>query len=142
MKTALSFLKRVEACAYPPHMRMMQDYNTLSDLAEYCECKKREVFVICGEDYYLIAAEKGNEIEVVDMASLNGMGKVIFGLVRTCRERWAGKSIKMDLRESTSYPLLLSLSRRYGIKMTEEGTWEWEDEIMHCVSLSIPKQGT
>lgn len=136
MKKVLPILKKIERMAYPEFMWSINDCRNIRDLADYCECHPNELFILCGEDWYLLAAEREDEVEVVDLASINGMGFEIIKVIKTCLNRWQGKTVTMDCRASTSYPILLKIVQRYGYDYTDE-VWYWEDEEMHAITVRL-----
>jgi len=135
MRRVLSVLRHVERAAYPPHMRQMQYVRGVRDLAEYCECRPDQVFVLTGRDWYLLAAEREDEVEIVDFASAGGCREV-FRVLATVVKRWRGRTIILDARHCTSYPLVMALTGRYGLRVVQDEVWHWGDESMHSLVLS------
>lgn len=130
-----SKLRKIERLAYPAHMWQMQDVYSIKDLAEYCECSVSQVFCIIGEDYYLIAANKKRYIEIVDLASIGGIGGDVFRIMNKVSRVSKGKKIILDARETTSYPLVKLFARRYLLQIVEDKEWMWGDEVMHSMVL-------
>lgn len=136
MKKVLPFICRIERQVYPVHMRQMQHIRDTADLADYCECRLDQLLTLSGEDWYLIAAERGDEVEIVDFASLKGCTDIFKILVRVV-PRWRGRRIVLDARASTSYRLVLALVKRYKIQVVEDEMWHWGDEEMHHLVLQL-----
>lgn len=136
MDKVLSKLKKIERAAYPKFMQLINGCRNIEELADYCECSPQELFILCGEDWYLLAAEREDEVEVVDLASVGGMGLEIIKVIKTSIKRWKGKTVKMDCRASTSYPILLRIVQRYGLSYTDE-VWFWEWEEMHSITVQL-----
>jgi hypothetical protein len=124
-------IKEIEREAYPPHMREMGDVRNLADIAEYADCRAEELIVL-GKPrrWYLIAAVRGEEAEVVDLAKRPGTGAVPWrSFVRLARAR-AIKRVRFDARRATSYPLILALAPRLGMEILRQEPWSWEGEDM------------
>ena len=130
----LKKMKDIEAVAYPSFMQSICDCDTLEELADYCECKVSQLFVICGNNYYLLAANKQRSVEIVDFAS-TGRCNELFKVINICFEEFKNKRVTMDCRESTSYPIVTLLLKRKKIKYTDT-TWYWEDEAMHEICFT------
>lgn len=131
----LEKMKDIEVVAYPSFMRSICDCDNLEDLADYCECEVSEIFCICGENYYLLAANTKKSVEVVDFAS-TGRCLELFKVINICFEQFKGKNVTMDCRESTSYPIVTLLLKRKGISYSDE-PWNWNGEIMHEISFLL-----
>lgn len=140
MRDTLARIRRIEKAAYPPHMWQLQWVFRIKDLAEYCECRPDQVFVLTGQDWYLLAAEREDEVEVVDFASIGGC-RDILRVLATVVPRWRGRRVVMDARESTSYRLVMLLVRRYRLDVIEDELWFWGDEPMHSLVLDFPLKG-
>lgn len=132
----ISRISQVEAAAYPEFMCSLQDAASLEDVADYCECRPEQVYILSEETYYLLASEK-RVVEVADVACLPNTTFPIFSVEPILRKRWAGKKIVADLREATSYRILPYLLRK-GWKLLRDKPWAWENEVMHEVHLKAP----
>ena len=128
-------MKDIEVVAYPSFMRSICDCDDLEDVADYCECKVSEIFCICSENYYLLAANKEDSVEVVDFAS-TGRCIELFKVINICLKQFEGKIVTMDCRELTSYPIVILLLKRKGISYNDE-PWDWNGEIMHEISFHL-----
>jgi len=139
MKTTIDirFIKNIEARVYPEHMQMMQCLDDIYDLADYCECEVDELFVLTGDNWYLIAAEHEDFVEIVDLCADGNIGMEIIKLIAVLRKRWAGKRVTMDARESTSYPIIRALIRRFNYRVIRDEIWSWDDEVMHDIELQM-----
>ena len=131
----LEKMKDIEAVAYPSFMQSICDCDTLEELADYCECKVSQLFVICGNNYYLLAANKKRSVEIVDFAS-TGRCNELFKVINICFEEFKNKRVTMDCRESTSYPIVTLLLKRKKVKY-EDNTWDWNGETMHEICFHL-----
>lgn len=131
----LKKMKDIEVVAYPSFMRSICDCDDLEDVADYCECKVSEIFCVCSENYYLLAANKKDSVEVVDFAS-TGRCIELFKVINICLKQFEGKIVTMDCRELTSYPIVTLLLKRKGISYNDE-PWDWNGEIMHEISFQL-----
>ena len=131
-------IRSIERAAYPPHMRQMQDCRSWKDLAEYCEVSLDKVTVVLEKDYYLILAENGSEVEIVDLASKNGISPgTLMGLFRKILVSLSGKSVICDARAGTSLKVLHALSRAGKIKIQKDNKWTWRDDEMHSLKFVV-----
>lgn len=137
VRKLIAHLRQIERAAYPPHMRQMQAVRSIEDLAEYCECRPDQVFVLSGEGWYFIAAEREGEVEVVDFASAGGC-RDLFRVLAAVLARWRGRKVAMDCRARTSYPLVLALVRRYQAVVLEDTSWYWGDDEMRRLVVLLP----
>ena len=127
-------IKKIEAGAYPEEMRQLQFCNSWDDLTDYCETKK--VKVLLEEDWYLIIGVHKTFIEVVDWASINGCKNPIKAFL-FIKEVAGKKAIKLDARESTSYPFIKVLEKRGKLKIDEDDVWYWGEDTMHEMKLRL-----
>jgi len=111
-------------------------------LADYCDIDEEDldnvavhIFLGNKKNWYLIAIEDEDEVEVADFACLNTVGRDIFTIMPSLLNLWSGKEITMDARESTSYRLLSRVCSRYGYEIIEDEEWCWGDETMHEITL-------
>ena len=131
----LKKMKDIEAVAYPSFMQSICDCDTLEELADYCECKVSQLFVICGNNYYLLASNKKRSVEIVDFAS-TGRCNELFKVINICFEEFKNKRVTMDCRESTSYPIVTLLLKRKKVKY-EDNAWNWNGETMHEIKFKL-----
>jgi hypothetical protein len=131
----LELIKSIEKASYPAFMQQMQDCETIEDLAEYCECRKSRVFVLSGNDWYFIASIQKKRVEIVDIAGHVGLH--IFDIISTCRKQWQGKVVTMDCRESTSYKIMVNISRRLSLDILSDKVWYWGEEVMHEIIIAM-----
>ena len=131
----LQKMKNIEAVAYPSFMQSICDCDTLEELANYCECKVSQLFVICGTNYYLLAANKKRSVEIVDFAS-TGRCSELFKVMNICLEQFKNKKVTMDCRESTSYPIVTLLLKRKEVKY-EDNAWDWNGETMREIKFKL-----
>jgi len=130
----LSHLKNIEASVYPKHMQMLQDCQSLCEVADYAECEVSDLIIQTGNNWYCIIADHGDWVEIVDLASVGPM-RDIFSLIGSLRRRLAGKRIVMDARKRTSYPLVRLLIRRVGGKILEDEKWYWNGDEMRSLTI-------
>lgn len=131
-------IKGIEAAAYPHHMQQMQHIQNKKDLADYCECSVNQVFCLCGENWYFLAANKKRYVEVVDIASTNGITKDDFlFILKECIKVFKKKKVICDARETTSLRLLKRLETKGVIKIAKDKIWHWEGEVMHEITFRI-----
>lgn len=138
---SISLAREIEAAVYPHWMQQLQWVETLAELAEYCECQPSQVRLITGNGWYLLAAERKRSVEVVDLCALPhtgplGMREVFSSLAL----EWSGKTVEMDCRKSTSYPLVMRLVESYGIQVLEDEPWDWGGEEMRAIKLKFPRR--
>jgi len=129
----LKLIKKIERRAYPAHMREINACRNWDEFLEYCEANSREeLILIVRQDFYLIAVDRGYEVEIVDMASIGRcLSLNIFRVINELKARIGeGRRLIMDARKSTTYPIIKRLVRRYGWKVIEEDEWDWEGEKM------------
>jgi len=132
MKALIKVLKMREKAAYPSFMRQMQACRTWSDLQDYCESDQVKVHLL-GDKGYLILTED----EVIDWVGDGVHSLKAFGLIK---EAFGYNSIKVDLRQSTSWPIMKVMEQRGKIEITNTSTWEWGDEVMVEATINIVRR--
>ena len=131
----LQKIQKIEKAVYPEYMCYLGDCDNKKEVAEYMECKPREIFYMLGDNYYLLAAIKKDFIEIVDLASTGPMN--IFKILNTLETKLKGKKIIMDARKETSYPIIILLLKRKKIKLLKDEIWDWDGEEMHYLEFIL-----
>lgn len=127
--TDVNHITSIEAKCYPGFMCQLNDLDSVDDIYDYCESD--EVTIVVFETGYMIFTDD----EVVDLCSLQPLSyKQVLELIRTIP---AG-NYSADLRSTTSLPLLRALDRRGKIRLAENDSWDWNDETMVEVTITIP----
>lgn len=129
MKKVLKHLRRIERLAYPSHMRQMQDIRTFRDLKLYCESRKVQL-ITTGKGYAIYTPN-----EVIDMASLSPKDSI--ELICKLSQALKGRTINLDARDETSYPLIKLFERRGKVIIHSDTQWSWGGNIMHDMTISI-----
>jgi hypothetical protein len=127
-------IKKVERKVYPSYMRYLQSCNNLEDVADYLECSPDQVVVLQGENWYLLASidEDSREMEIADLASI---GKFNPFIITKLAHQYKGFEVTMDLRKTTSYPLLMKLAQWKKWNIIHDELWMWEEEEFHEVVM-------
>ena len=126
-------IKRIEKNAYPKQMRALQG-ESVEGILEYCRDEENdEAVVYLGQNWYILAGISDAKVEVVDFASTGKVGSEMFLAFRDLIEALGTKELWMSCRETTSYPLVLALVRRYGarIKTDYVDRYSFQGEVMH-----------
>jgi hypothetical protein len=139
---------------YPPEMRTLSDALEIDDMQSFIEkydyleddldfnidSLTSEQILITGSKnkWYLILEREGDTIEVVDMAAKENMLPVfkIINFFDKLKESGIYK-IKMDTRESTSYPLIKALIKRKRLKHKEKKPWIWGMDKMYPITIYL-----
>ena len=129
-------VRDIERAVYPAHMCSLQG-DSLECLAEYCECSIQQLFVLQGDGWYLLAAEHHRSVEICDLAALPGHEHAAMRGLLTAGQRWTGKCITLDARETTSYPIIRRLARMGRITILKDEEYEWGLEVMHDMVLQL-----
>lgn len=133
----LAKIKRIEEQAYANTCYgQMQNCHSWEDVADYMECTVEQIRLCCGEAFYLLAAEHEDSVEVVDLASADGMANL--RRVVLAMESF-DKPLTMDCRESTSYPILKYLERIKRCAITEDVPHQWGGEAFHELTVYTTK---
>jgi hypothetical protein len=125
----LKALRKREKAAYPSFMRQMQRIKTWSDLQEYCESDQVVVHFL-GDKGYLILTES----EVVDWVGDGQHSLKAFGIIK---KAFGDRPFNVDLRKSSSWPIMKVMERRGRINMKKVSSWEWGDETMYEAIITI-----
>ena len=130
-------LKAIEKRAYADTIySQMQSFQTIDDLAEYCETSKEDVHILSGDDWYVILGEHEDYIEIVDMASTGHnlpVNKVLAFM------KSFNKPFTMDARESTSYKLVKALDKANMLKIDKDDEYMWGNEKFHDIECEVEK---
>jgi len=124
----LTELKAREKAAYPAFMRQMQDCYVWSDLQEYCESNTVSVHLL-GDNGYIVLTDD----EVVDWV---GTGQ-IFKALGIIKRAFGSHPFKVDLRETTSWPIMKALEKGGRLKLNNVSPWEWGNETMYEATITI-----
>lgn len=138
MSSRLATVRRVERAHHPPHMRQMQAIASWAELAEYCECRPRDVRLhLVGHRGYVLWARTGRRsVEIVDIA-----GRFDHSLLSALhRVAKPGCTVYADVREDTAYRIVKALARRGDIRIVQDSVWDWDGITMHEVVLKILKK--
>ena len=112
-------IKQIENEAHKNNMKEMQDVHSVYDLANVYNVNPYELRIIHGEDWYYVYANQEDKIHVLDLArgkprfdderliGSNEMGRALDQIMLLSINE--GKEIQAELREDTSYLLLLEL---------------------------------
>lgn len=129
----------IERVAYPAHMREMSDCRSMSDIAEYAECSKRQLRILgmAGHWYAILAKHCGGSAECVDLAKVPGSPTVPWlDIVATLRAMGV-TTITLDAREGTSYELICAYAAKLGIRIVSDSVWDWNGEMMHEMRIRL-----
>lgn len=113
---------RIEREAYPYAFRQMQDCESMSDIADYCEVKTKKLIVLgeSGKWYALVARHKKSSAEFVDIAKVPGTARIPWeDIISELRKRGI-KRISADLREKTSYKVILKFHKMLGVSILKD----------------------
>ena len=138
-KYTISKIKRIEEKAHKDQMQIMSEASSIEDLSDVYGTKGERMKIISGEDWYLIYSEEEDEIHIHDLARgktrfedeeivaskeiLEGIDKIIETSIGT------GKEIAADMREDTSYLLVLRMKERGLIEQIgDDVAFEYGDE--------------
>ena len=128
-------LKSIEKKAYADTIySQMQSFQTMDDLAEYCEVPEENVHILSGDDWYVILGEHEDYIEIVDMASTGHnlpVNKVLAFM------KSFNKPFTMDARESTSYKLVKALDKANMLKIDKDDEYMWGNEKFHDIECEV-----
>lgn len=127
-KKQLKSLRKREKAAYPSFMRQMQHCYTWADLQDYCESTYVSIHFL-GKNGYIILTEN----EVVDWVGDNQL----FKMVCILKNHFKDCPFKVDLRESTSRPIVQKFAHRGHIQIKSVSSWKWEDETMIEAVITI-----
>ena len=132
-KKTLFLIKSIERNAYPFEMQQLQDCESWKEVAEYCEVPLKHLLVYTEPHMYILIGEHKDFIEVVDMAAVGHFN--IFDALSFIAKSAKGRTIKLDAREGTSYPLILKLHRK--LEIIKDEAWQWGTDVMHEMEVRI-----
>ena len=128
-KLHLETMKRIEASVYPPEYQMLQDVDSLAELADYCEGRPN---LHVWETGYAIWTKD----EIVDLCSAGALQLAEMIKVRDLmKATFKNRVVEADLRETTSYRLCKVLARRGWIEILSEEKYLWGSEYFYSVTL-------
>lgn len=130
-------LKAIENKAYEDTIySQMQSFQTIDDLAKYCEVPEENVHILSGDDWYVILGEHKDYIEIVDMASTGHNLPVnkILSFMKSFE-----KPFTMDARESTSYKLVKALDKANMLKIDRDDEYMWGNEKFHDIEAEVER---
>ena len=140
-------IAEIEASVYPAHMCMLQGSVTSEEgdqLADYCECSIDELVILRSEYWYaLIADHHDGDVEVCDLAALPGHEFGALKALLLAGAKWQGRTVTLDARGTTSYPIIQRLARVGRITILRDEEYYWGREEMHelCILLSPTSEG-
>lgn len=129
MNKTVKALRKREKVAYPYFMRQMQVIKTWSDLEDYCESDQVTVHFL-GDKGYLILTED----EVVDWVGDKHHSIKALGIIRRA---FGNRPFSVDLRESTSWPILKVLEQAGRLQIHDVSSWDWDGEIMYEATIQL-----
>lgn len=135
----VSHLKNIERHAYPEQFWMMQDCETIEDIADYCECDLNSLIVLHDSYWYALIAN-GRCAEFVDIAKDMRVKKnVPWSVIISTLHDLKINKIYAELRELTSYRLVCRLVDKHNaIILTDDRYYDYDwCEYMHAVLLHI-----
>lgn len=113
---------KIEQEAHKEQMQLMEDISTVEGLSSIYETKPERMKIIAGEDWYLIYSEEEDEIHIHDLArgktrfedeDLRASKEILEGIDKIIEESiTTGKDINAEMREDTSYLLMLRMKER------------------------------
>jgi hypothetical protein len=121
-------------------MWFFQDMESIDDIKDYVEnynSKDIKIHIDDNKEWYILISEFPNKktIEVVDMAG--NFGSTLIKKVEEIFSKYTGWIVKADLRETTSYRLLIIIKKKQKIKMIRDSEWDWSGDNMHEVIFKI-----
>lgn len=136
-------IKQIESEAHKNQMQEMGSASSIYDIANIYETSPKNLRIIHGEDWYYIYGNEEDSIHVYDLArgksrfedeKIKGsseMGKALDKIMLEAVE--AGKTVEAELREDTSYILMLELKEAGLIEQVgDDETFEygnpWDSE--------------
>lgn len=128
-KEVLKALRKREKTAYPSYMRQLKAVKTWEDLEDYCESSQVEVHLL-GDKGYLILTEG----EVVDWV---GDGRHSLKALGIIKRAFGTHPFKVDLRATTSWPIIKALERGGRLTLSNLSHWEWGGETMFAATITI-----
>lgn len=140
-RDTIAKIKEIESLAYPPHMRMYSDFETLEDVEEYAECDGRP-FCHVDNGWYMLGCEDPDEIYVADLASSRSLGFAEVNKVVGILRGFGNRPITASCRQSTSYRLLQLMAKRGVIEILDDRHGHnWGGEVMREVEFKVKPQG-
>lgn len=132
-------IKQIESEAHKGQMQIMQQTNNVYDLASEYNCEPENLRIIHGSDWYYIYANNEESIHIYDLArgkprfaDERSAGSIEMGkaLDSIMIEAWKdNKDVEAELREDTSYLLLLELKKNGLIEQVgPDETFQFGDE--------------
>jgi hypothetical protein len=130
----LAHVKRLEAACYPAALQTLEEVDSLVDLFEHCEAP---IHALTWPNGYLVMADHGSSVEVVDMAAEQPLTlrqlRVLWAEVATIA---AGRVVVADVRQSTSARLLFAAQQRGLAQVTWGEVWDWNGHPFQAVEFS------
>ncbi len=128
MRKAIKKIIRIEKEFYPNFMQQLQQVKNKKDIAEYCECSKKDLICLVGDNCYFLASPT----EIVDIA-----GSITSPFIRSIFKALPkGEAMKVDCRRRT-YQFLLRMEKLDKLVILTTETWWWGTEIMHHLTVVI-----
>ena len=140
----------IEKEAYPSKYQLLNaelksgeinlDKITIHDLLEFMECDGRPVFHI-EDDWYILACDDGNEIEIQDLASKTKQldFRAIIKL-KNFFQRFRDKVFIADARHSTSWKIIEGLINKGVFELLGHEPWNWSGEIFHDIKFRVSQR--
>ncbi len=145
-KETLDFIKHVEENAYPKEMILMDEVDSVIDLAETYETYPSQITIARNKDWYIIYDDNKANIEIIDIASLPDKDKdqsrieihdyIVDVINKKAYED--NKPVLINAKEDTSYKMIQRMvnNHEYEIITDISDTWDIESAIiMHDLVL-------
>jgi hypothetical protein len=127
----------IEEKAYPETMRILnhaiKDYDidiskvTPREFHDYLQCGGNVKFIL-GEDWLILACDEGDHVEVHDLASANKQLTMLqVTKLLNFLKSFGKKKLHASARETTSYPLLLSLAKHGRLRIIRDKPRLWDE---------------
>ena len=138
----LAEIKRISHLVYPD---MYCEYDELENAKETATkvmlCRPGKLYVLTGNDWYLILTRELTFIYLYDFASADGKCSDIFRIYRELIRMFRGRRGYMHCIETTSYPVLMALAGRGFLKITKDEPFITEDGVkMRKVFLRVRRK--
>lgn len=142
----LDFIKQVEKKAYPKEMILMNEVDSVIDLAETYETYPSSITIARNIDWYIIFDDNKANIEIIDIASLPNRDKEksrteIHDYIVNVINKKANedkKPVLISAKEDTSYKMIQRMvnNHEYEVITDISDTWDIESAItMHDLVL-------
>ena len=124
--------------AYPNSLHLIDRLNSEQEVVLYCSALNlSQIFFLITEKWFLIITSHYNCYEIIEFDAIDGRCEDIFFVADYILNNFKHKHFIADCKDTTSYPLLISLEKLGYIKIENDYAREKKGDLMHYVKFRI-----